>query len=121
MAGGGVASVLGAACADRRAVDLMSEPVLVLNAGSSTLKASIVAPSPPGASPAAPIATTTIGLGDDASAAPDHAAAVDRVLAELRGQGGDPAMAAAVAHRVVHGSTSFRHPTVVDDRVLEGI
>jgi acetate kinase len=95
--------------------------VLVLNAGSSTLKASIVAPSAPGAPPAAASAATTIGLGDDASGSRDHAAAVDRALAELRRQGGDPAAVVAVAHRVVHGGTTFTRPTVVDGDVLTGI
>jgi acetate kinase len=96
----------------------VSAPVLVLNAGSSTLKASIVAPHRRGAPPVAPRAATTVGLGNDASATPDHAAAVGRALAELEGQGGEIGTVVAVAHRVVHGGTAFTRPTIVDEEAL---
>jgi acetate kinase len=74
--------------------------ILVLNAGSSTLKYRLV-PS---------------GPGDVVEVADDHGAAVERVLDGLRGK-----EISAVGHRVVHGGTRFRAPVRIDDAVLDGI
>jgi acetate kinase len=89
--------------------------VLVLNAGSSSLKASIVAP------PDETIARAEVDRGADASRAAQHDVGVRDVLRDL-GIGTDAASKiAAVGHRVVHGGTRFTRATVIDDGVIEGI
>ena len=95
--------------------------VLVLNAGSSTLKASIVDVGPDGHAPGPPLAAVTIELGDDASRRVDMEAGFEAALAGLRAAGGRPDAVVAVAHRVVHGGSTYTSPTVIDDAVLAGI
>jgi acetate kinase len=107
-------------------------PVLVLNAGSSSLKYQLldmadrsVAASGlverigdagrlehrrPGAEP----------LVEEGGMA-DHGAALDGVLAVLERTGALTDAPVAVGHRVVHGGDRFSGPTVVDDRVLAQI
>ena len=99
----------------------MALRVLVLNAGSSTLKASIVVPGSPGTTPGPALATATVELGDDASRGRDVAAAVDAALRALDDAGGRPESVVAVAHRVVHGGSRFTAPTIVDDGVLAAL
>lgn len=90
----------------------MSRPVLVLNAGSSSLKYQVVDPTTG--------ATRTRGhverIGDGGF---DHA--LDSVLADLREAGIAEGDLAAVGHRVVHGGERFTGPTLVDDDVLDAI
>jgi acetate kinase len=85
--------------------------VLVLNAGSSSLKFQMIDLHAP--------ERRTRGLieriGEAGSDVPDHAAAARRVLAQLEGSPD------AVGHRIVHGGTRFVGPTVVDDEVERGI
>lgn len=106
-------------------------PLLVLNAGSSTLKFSVfdaVASGTPrptahgvvdgiGARPRLVIAGADRGPASDAT---DHAGAftvVARWLDEhLRG-----ARPIAVGHRVVHGGTRFADPTIIDETVLTAL
>jgi len=95
--------------------------VLVLNAGSSTLKASIVEVVGGDRSPRPPLAAVTIGLGDDASRGSGMDAGFSAALAGLGEAGGRPDEVAAVAHRVVHGGPRYTTPTVIDDAVLTGI
>lgn len=90
--------------ARRRAADL----VLVLNAGSSTLKASLLARDGP--EPIAAI-TTTWG-GDPVARAPDTITAV------LERLGVDPDRLVGIGHRVVHGGPNLIRPVVIDDRTL---
>ena len=52
---------------------------------------------------------------------PDHAVALDRVLAAFERTGGLTEAPFAVGHRVVHGGDRFSGPTVVDDDVLAEI
>jgi acetate kinase len=55
-------------------------------------------------------------------AVPDHAAALDAVLAAFAEHGPDLATdLVAVGHRVVHGGDRFSDPTVVDDDVLRAV
>jgi acetate kinase len=80
--------------------------ILVLNAGSRTTKASLVASG-------VTLARSDGGVADDV-------AALDGLL---RGLGEEP-RPDAVVHRVVHGGTRFTAPVVVDDPVvgaLEGL
>lgn len=92
--------------------------VLVLNAGSSTLKASVVAADRPGDAPQPPVAGLTINWGNDATKGADVQAGVATVLAQLAEQGLEPGDLAAVAHRVVHGGEAFREPALVDEALL---
>lgn len=108
-------------------------PVLVLNAGSSSLKYQLLdmddrsvcasglvekigedegslTHRTPGAEPLTELGTI-----------PDHGAALDRVLAAFERTGGLTEAPFAVGHRVVHGGARFSGPTVVDDDVLEEI
>jgi acetate kinase len=75
--------------------------ILVVNAGSSTLKLSVVEPD------GRATGATTI---EAAGGRPDRAAVDDRLFAI--------GAVEAVGHRVVHGGTEFIAPTLVDDRVV---
>jgi acetate kinase len=89
--------------------------ILVLNAGSSSLKASIVAP------PDETIARVEVDWGADASSAAQRDVGVRDVLRDLRLDADAASEIAAVGHRVVHGGTRFTRATVIDDGVIEGI
>ncbi len=86
--------------------------VLVLNPGSSTLKAALL--EPPGREP---LGELTVELGDDATAAEglEHAVreAIDGVA---RNRAID-----AVGYRVVHGGARFTGPVVVDASIVDAI
>jgi acetate kinase len=90
--------------------------VLVLNAGSSSLKASVIEV---GAN--APIAATSASWGADATRVSDRRATVAQALDDLWRAGVAPTSITVAGHRVVHGGTRFREPTLVDDAVLEGL
>jgi acetate kinase len=111
-------------------------PVLVLNAGSSSLKYQLIDLSEDAADRVmASGLVERIGEGEGrlvhrASGAdelieegeiPDHGAALDRVLAAFERTGGLTEAPFAVGHRVVHGGDRFSGPTVVDDDVLAEI
>ncbi|HEY6203706.1 MAG TPA: acetate/propionate family kinase [Candidatus Limnocylindria bacterium] len=90
----------------------MRERVLVLNAGSSTLKASVLAAGSDDAE-----ASTTVpmrNVGD----APD---ALRRASQSIVAAGIDLSAIGAVGHRVVHGGSLFTRTTLVDDAVLQRI
>ena len=110
----------------------MTQTVLVLNSGSSSLKYQLVQPDT-GTSLAHGIverigqeaSTATLTLGDrevhrDGRVA-DHEAAL-RTAFDLFAEAGerlDSAGLVAVGHRVVHGGQWLYRPTVVDDSVLD--
>ena len=85
--------------------------VLVLNAGSSSLKGSIV-----DSVDLAAIAKDEVSLGADAT----QRRGLERTVRSLLGTLGVEGIA-AVGHRVVHGGTKFRSAVRVDDRVLKAI
>jgi acetate kinase len=88
--------------------------VLVLNAGSSSLKGSVV-----DSAGLATVAVAEVSLGVAVTRRRGLARKIDSILLKLgvgRGRSVD-----AVGHRVVHGGTRFRSAVVVDERVLEGI
>jgi acetate kinase len=85
--------------------------VLVLNAGSSSLKGSIV-----DTTDLAAIAKDEVSLGADATRQKGLERTVRSLLSKL-----DLAGVEAVGHRVVHGGTRFPSAVRVDDRVLKGI
>jgi acetate kinase len=90
-------------------------PVLVLNAGSSSLKYQLLDMTD--RSVAASGLVERIG----GSEVPDHAAALEQVLTDLDRPGALTDAPVAVGHRVVHGGERFSGPTVIDDDVLEQI
>jgi acetate kinase len=90
--------------------------VLVLNAGSSTLKASVLDP-PRRETHAA----ETVEWGNNATRVTDRPAAFGELLGSLVVAGVPIGSIDAVGHRVVHGGTRFVAPAMVDDDVLAGI
>jgi acetate kinase len=84
--------------------------VLVINAGSSSLKVTLL--SLPAGERAGDWNVERVGAGGPA----DHAAALTGLLAALEGARVD-----AVAHRVVHGGEAFGTPALIDDAVEAGI
>jgi acetate kinase len=89
--------------------------VLVLNPGSSTLKAAVLEPPD-----RTPLGAVEIEVGADASRSDASASAVAEALAELRPVA-DPATLEAVGYRVVHGGTRFVGPARIDDPALAAI
>jgi acetate kinase len=94
----------------------MTSTVLVLNAGSSSLKYRLIEPNS-GES----LADGTVEqIGEPGSPVTDHRAAL-QVAFETLSDGGIDLNAcglAAVGHRVVHGGPVFYRPTVIDDTVV---
>jgi acetate kinase len=90
----------------------MRQRVLVLNAGSSTLKASVLARD----SEEAEASLTVPMRGVD-----EAAEAFRRTLEATNKAGVDLSTIGAVGHRVVHGGSLFTRTTVIDDGVLEKI
>src|SRR5712692_6201376 len=89
--------------------------VLVLNAGSSSLKASVLETSG-----LQTMARTEVSLGTDATRSEARRRSVQDALQAL-GQSGDLEPVHAIGHRVVHGGTRFRTAVRIDADVLAGI
>ena len=94
---------------------LASVRVLVLNAGSSSLKASVL-----DTSGLQTMARTEVSLGADATRSDARRRSVQDVLQALR-QSIDLESVRAVGHRVVHGGTRYRTAVRIDADVLAGI
>jgi acetate kinase len=88
--------------------------VLVLNAGSSSLKASVVEDD-------ATVARAEVSFGADATTSPGQQGAVRDVLASLGGAGVGAQTIEAVGHRVVHGGATFSQPTLLDERAMAAL
>ena len=98
----------------------MSEaPVLVLNAGSSSLKYQLVVPETSEVQARGLVER----IGEPGSSVADHAAALQAMAKDLADNGVDLDAVGlrAVGHRVVHGGPDFTDPTIIDDKVLEEI
>jgi acetate kinase len=95
------------------------QPVLVLNAGSSSLKYQLVVPE----SGEKQAGGTIERIGESGSDVADHSAALERMTDQLRGDGIDlgSVRLRAVGHRVVHGGPDFSEPVVIDDAVLDRV
>jgi acetate kinase len=92
--------------------------VLILNAGSSSLKTSVLdVPRAVRRIPAM-IASANVDWGSDATRI-DASAGVIEAIRRFETEGLDLSTIKAVAHRVVHGGPSFVAAVVVDDAVLE--
>ena len=95
----------------------MRAPVLVLNAGSSSLKYQLVVPET-----AEVLAKGTVERIGEAGGGPaDHPAAVAVMTEALAAAGADLSALRAVGHRVVHGGPDFSDPTILDDTVVAEI
>jgi acetate kinase len=94
----------------------MSEHLLTLNAGSSSIKFALFAAGALEAGPVFGGQIEGIGLGQGGAAT--HAQAMQQVLQRLQERG---LHIGAVGHRIVHGGWQFTAPMVVDDTVLAGI
>lgn len=90
----------------------MLRRVLVFNAGSSSLKASVV-----DADGVAPTAEANANWSDPR----DEALAVRRALDAFARDGIDQRTIEAVGHRIVHGGARFTTPTLIDEHVLAAI
>ena len=90
----------------------MSPRILVLNAGSSSLKYQVVDLAAPGER----VRGLIERIGEPGSDVPDAQAATRQVLDALGGKAPD-----AVGHRIVHGGTRFVEPTLIDDDVEAAI
>ncbi|MCL2595331.1 MAG: acetate kinase [Promicromonosporaceae bacterium] len=108
--------------------------VLVLNAGSSSLKYQLVDPTSEAVLASGiveriglPLGVVTHEVGDDETERelpiPDHGEALRIVLGLFSEVGPSLAEAgiAAVGHRVVHGGTKYSAPTIITDEVVAGI
>jgi acetate kinase len=102
---------------------LSGRRVLVLNAGSSSLKASVLDVHSSGHIPGGskPVAATQASWGSDATRVVDRRATVRAVSDELARAGVALDSIEVVGHRVVHGGTRFTRPTLIDDEVLAAI
>jgi acetate kinase len=90
--------------------------VLVLNAGSSSLKYQLIEPDS-----AKSLAEGIVEkIGEPSSPVADHAAALRVAFEKLSDRGIDLKTCGlvAVGHRVVHGGPVFHRPTIVDDAVV---
>jgi acetate kinase len=88
--------------------------VLVLNAGSSSLKASVV-------DEGRAVARATIEWGSDATRQADRDSGVRAALDEVFVAGAPVGSIDAVGHRVVHGGERFAEPALIDDDVVAAI
>ena len=102
---------------DRR--DETARPVLVLNAGSSSLKYQLLVPETGEVSASGVVER----IGEDGSDVPDHAAALRIMRATVAAEGVDldAVPLRAVGHRVVHGGPDFSEPVLIDDAVVARI
>ncbi len=97
-----------------------SRLVLVLNAGSSSLKYQLIEPDSGAARASGHVERIGEASASSGSSVPDHDAALRRAFDELARDGIELHTCGlmAVGHRVVHGGTRFYRPTVLDDAVI---
>ncbi len=88
--------------------------VLVVNAGSSSLKFAVIDP----ATGRRLLTGVHERIGEDDSSCPDHRSAFAMVHRDLQGADLVPDL---IGHRVVHGGDHFTAPAVIDDEVLAAI
>jgi acetate kinase len=92
-------------------------PVLVLNAGSSSLKYQLVVPETGDV-----LAKGLIErIGEPGSPVGDHSQAMHVVADQLAEAGVDLAAVRAVGHRVVHGGPDFSDPVIINEAVVAEI
>jgi acetate kinase len=114
----------------------MREPILVINAGSSSIKFSVFETGEDrslaagahgqiaaiGASARIEVADAQgRKLIDEPAAAKDHEAAISVIHEWLAIHVGDEAALAGVGHRVVHGGTAYSEPALIDAEVIAAL
>lgn len=114
----------------------MREPILVINAGSSSIKFSVFETAADRSlSPGAHGQVAAIGaaarievadaqgrkLLDEPASAPDHKAAIAAIHDWLNAQIGGEAGLGGVGHRVVHGGTAYSEPVLIDEPVMAAL
>lgn len=104
----------------------MEKPLLVLNAGSSSIKLTLFAPDlrqvlTGVADAIGGDATLRVGGVRSKAAMPDHASALKAILAALADQGVTLDALGAVGHRVVHGGTVLTRPTRITPATRDAI
>jgi acetate kinase len=90
--------------------------VLVLNPGSSTLKAAVL--EPPGRDA---LAAATVEWDADPMRESVRGSGVTDALGALEGAGVSPGSIDAVGYRVVHGGTRFVDPTLLEEATVDAI
>ena len=113
----------------------MGNAILVLNAGSSSIKFSVFATAPDrpleagphgqvsgiGTTPRLAVADAGRKLADQPVAAKDHRGAIAAIREWFRAHiGGDPGFV-GVGHRVVHGGLAFSEPVLFDTQVIAAL
>ncbi|MFY9239363.1 MAG: acetate kinase [Roseovarius sp.] len=96
-------------------------PILVINAGSSSIKAAVFDTGfevleTAEASGIGGAGRVRVGTTSEACALPDHAAALNAVLGRFVARGVTLAALAGVGHRVVHGGTDLTAPALITPR-----
>jgi len=114
----------------------MHEPILVINAGSSSIKFSVFETAADrsllagahgqvegiGTSPHLEVADAGGGkLADHAVAAEGHDGAIAAIHEWFAAHLGSEAGFAGVGHRVVHGGLSYSEPVLIDDHVMSDL
>jgi acetate kinase len=98
-------------------------PVLVINAGSSSLKYQVLVPGTGEVRAKGIVERIGETFEDGSKPVADHAAAI-RVMGQQVAEAGidlERAGIVAVGHRVVHGGSHFSDPTLIDDAVVAQI
>lgn len=90
--------------------------VLVLNPGSSSLKAAVIETPRRDA-----LAKATIDWGADATRLADRTSAISSVLRAVETAGIATSSIDAVGYRVVHGGTRYQAPVLLDDATIAAI
>ena len=104
----------------------MNKPLLILNAGSSSIKLTLFAPDlrqilTGVADAIGGDATLRLGEMRSTPPMPDHASALKAILAALADQGVTLDALGAVGHRVVHGGTVLTRPTRITPATRDAI
>jgi acetate kinase len=100
--------------AEKKDGEIVRDAILVFNAGSSSLKYGVF-------DAAGAILTEGNVKRVGSPECADHAAAVERVLRELRETPGRLEAVRAVGHRVVHGGSELWRPTLIDETVMSAL
>lgn len=101
--------------------------ILVVNAGSSSIKVALFQPdltevmAGQVSGIGGPLAHIDLATDNKDIAAPDHDAALAAILTSLDAQGIAIGALTAAAHRVVHGGTTLVQPCKITDDVIAGI
>jgi len=111
----------------------MHKPILVINAGSSSIKFSVFETAAnhsliPGvhgevagirtASRFSVVDAQGRRLADEAIPRNDHEGAIGAILGWYASHAGGEAVLDGVGHRVVHGGTAYSHPVLIDNQVM---